>query len=82
LGLTGSFSLLIRSENLDLDKVTKSIGLKPTASKKKGDLISKAMNQSMQDNLWQYQVKYGGSENSNNILFIKYQNNDYEVMYL
>lgn len=68
MSLTGSFTLLIRSNSLNFDDITNSIGLKPTDSKKKGDLISKALNQVMQDNLWQYQVKYGESDNPNSIL--------------
>jgi len=68
LSATGSFTLIIRDENLVIEDISKYLGLKPTKSKKKGEIISKAMNSTMKDNLWQYQVGYSASENPNNVL--------------
>jgi hypothetical protein len=43
LSINGSLTLLIRSENLNSEDVTKHIGLVPTKISKKGELISKAL---------------------------------------
>jgi hypothetical protein len=91
MSISGSFTLLIRSDRLNLDDITNNIGLKPTGSKSKGESISKALNQNMRDNLWQYQVKYDESDNPNNVLdeflsllttkskFIQKASKEYEV---
>lgn len=54
MSVHGSFTSVIRGNDLDFDNITANIGLQPTKTKKKGDPITR--NTTMKNDMWDYKV--------------------------
>ncbi|NHC38413.1 DUF4279 domain-containing protein [Bacillus sp. MM2020_1] len=56
--VAGSFTFIIRGEDLDIDEITKEIKLKPSKVRRKGQLITKDVR--IKDSYWSYNVSFEG----------------------
>lgn len=56
LNVTGSFSFGVRGTGLDFNAISAELGISPTKTVKKGDMVSKALNKCAPCDSWIYEV--------------------------
>jgi len=64
---TGSCSLIIKSNKLDIDEISKNLKLKPSSVSRKGDVISKVVG-AVQSDIWVYKIKTQDDEELSSII--------------
>lgn len=65
--ISGKFSLIVRADNINSEKLEQALGVKATSFQKKGMVASKIIGENPFD-VWSYEIKIQQGENVENII--------------
>lgn len=66
MSVHGSFTFVIRGNDLDFNNITAKIKLQPTSTKRKGEPVTKE--KALHDDKWDYKVKYNDYDEMESVL--------------